>query len=134
MLLIEASDVSGASFDRVVDNSNPVPSPKSQDETATSEEDATDLGERGFLLNLMRKNGLVEGEFTYDDITHLQLTYSGHVWLQDYRRNTAPRRLYRWIGRQFDKVFSSILLPVIAAILTVVLMNFLGISAKEFDQ
>ena len=128
MEYIEASDESGASFDDNIEKmSNFYPSMEPR-EGPTKEKVGMSVSERRFLLAHMHDNNLIKGVFTKDGAMNLHLTYQGHSWLQEYRDNTKLKQAFRWVGRQLDKLFSSIVLPVIAAVVTVLVMKYFGIS------
>lgn len=128
MEYIEASDESGASFDDNIEKmSNFYPSMEPR-EGSTEEKVGMSVSERRFLLAHMHDNNLIKGVFTKDGAMNLHLTYQGHSWLQEYRNNTKLKQAFRWVGRQLDKLFSSIVLPVIAAVVTVLVMKYFGIS------
>ncbi|TLP69029.1 hypothetical protein FEE96_01715 [Parasedimentitalea maritima] len=131
MEFIEASDVSGASFDDSIDNLNATYPTMEPGKGTTEEKIGMSISERDFLLRHMRENNLVKGSFFKNGVSNLHLTYQGHSWLQEYRNNTLPKRALRWAARQTDKIFSSIFLPVVAAIVTVLVMQYLEISPDK---
>ncbi|APG47878.1 hypothetical protein PhaeoP97_02493 [Phaeobacter porticola] len=130
MEFIEASDLSGASFDDGLKKLDARYSTMEPSRDTTEEKLSITIAERDFLLGLMRDEELVNGDFTKDGVSNLQLTYRGHMWLQEYRNNTFYKQAFRWLARQFDKVFSSIFLPVFTAILTVLVMQYLALSPQ----
>ncbi|NOC84961.1 MULTISPECIES: hypothetical protein [unclassified Ruegeria] len=135
MEYIEASDDSGASFDDAAESGNaryPTEEPRLD---TTQNKLGMSISEREFLFRLMRAEDLITGAFMKNGALNIHLTYKGHVWLQEYRQNTLSRRVLRWFGRQLDKLFSSVALPIVAAVLTVFVLDYIGASrGKSVDE
>ncbi len=135
MEYIEASDNSGASFDDTAESGNaryPTTEPR---QDTTQNKLGISIPERDFLFRIMRAEDLITGAFMKNGALNVHLTYKGHGWLRDYRQNTLYKRFLRWSGRQLDKLFSSVALPIIAAVLTVFVLDYIGTSgAKSVDE
>ncbi|MCG7494686.1 DUF2513 domain-containing protein [Thalassobius sp. Cn5-15] len=112
LIHIESADDYGASFD-------------DRDEGASFPYSEVREG-----LRLLRQRDLISGRFTKDGALAVKLTLDGHDYLADMRSDELLSKFVRWLGRQTDKVFSSVVLPVIAAVLTVIVMNYLGLAGK----
>ncbi len=135
MKYIEASDDSGASFDDTAEGGNaryPAMEPR---QDTTQNKLGMSISDRDFLFSLMRAEDLITGSFLKNGALNIHLTYKGHVWLQEYRQNTRTKRFLRWSGRQLDKLFSSVALPILAAVLTVFVLDYVGATGgKSVDD
>ncbi|QIE46789.1 hypothetical protein G5B38_15350 [Pseudohalocynthiibacter aestuariivivens] len=84
--------------------------------------------QRRYSLGIMRDSGLISFSGETFESVHVSLTIIGHAKLEEYRQDKPLRNGLRWLGRQTDKLLSSLVLPIIAAVLTVLALNFLGLN------
>jgi hypothetical protein len=84
---------------------------------------------RRYHFDKMIEQGLVGARNASDSSIDYFLTNEGHERLVWHRKNTPFRILFHWLGDKFDKALTSVVLPIIVSILTIVVLNYFG-----FDQ
>ena len=55
---------------------------------------------------------------------------SGHIRLDWHRNNTRIKRTLRWLSAKIDMALTSVFLPIVVSILTVVAMRTLGLDVN----
>lgn len=81
-----------------------------------------------YHVNQMESRGFLKVTHLADDCYCLELLPMGHERLEFHRNNIWYRRAGRKLGDWFDKATTSILMPIIAAVLTVLVMQYFGIA------
>ena len=103
----------------------------SHDDGPVSRNDVTDK-----QLFIMRDEELIElvNEFGGEGSERVKILPSGHSFLESFRSNTWIRKFGRTIVRWLDKAMTSIFIPILVAIMTVVLINYFGIERSSESQ
>ena len=97
-------------------------------ETILSHDDLTP--EMDYHLGLMRQSGLVIFTHSNELETLVAMQPSGHTRLDWHRNNTPIRRTLRWFSAKIDLALTSIFLPIVMSILTVVAMRTVGLDVN----
>jgi hypothetical protein len=127
---IELSGLSGVEFDNSADQAEAIFGSISEGNTTRSRLGISRDEREGYLDHLFETE-FISGQKYKNGFTNLKLTAKGHDYLSAARKNTLLRRLARFLAKQVDRVFGSIVLPVVAAVITVLVMNYFGLTAPS---
>ena len=86
---------------------------------------------RRYHLERMMENALVGEREGTDASTVFFLTTAGHKRLDWHRQNTPFRKLVRWLNEKIDKALTSVILPIVVSVLTVIVLNYLGLAQNQ---
>ncbi|TCS61457.1 hypothetical protein EDD52_11154 [Primorskyibacter sedentarius] len=53
---------------------------------------------------------------------------SGHEAAEFFRENTWLRRVLKYLGHWTDRLLQSVIVPIVVAVLTVLILNYLGLN------
>ncbi|MCE8547834.1 hypothetical protein KBY25_18610 [Ruegeria pomeroyi] len=84
-----------------------------------------------YHLERMAENGFVNPSVETPEWSTYSLTLLGHDRLEVHRKNTLIRKAARVIGGWIDKAMTSVFLPILVSVLTVLIMNYFGLNEAK---
>jgi hypothetical protein len=81
-------------------------------------------------LDLMFDEKLLDGRRSKDGVENMHLTVAGRRHLYELRRNAWHKKLVRVILSWMDKAMTSIFLPILVSVLTVLMIRYLGLDSE----
>ena len=99
---------------------------KDQIEEYCNNHDLTD-GDR-YHFDKMKNVGLVKEHSAAPESIQIGLTLLGHERLEQHRQNVLWRRFVRLISNVFEKTATSIIVPIVVSVVTVLVMRYLGLE------
>ena len=81
-----------------------------------------------YHFDRMAQSGFVTRTAACAEWSTYELTLQGHERLESFRQNTLLKKIMRLVGGWLDKAMTSIFMPILVAVLTVFIMNYLGLN------
>ncbi|MEG3660812.1 hypothetical protein [Celeribacter halophilus] len=81
-----------------------------------------------YHTELLVNSGCIHEQPVGNQASILKLTMSGHERIKWHRENTVARRILRWIQGFVDGALKSVLTPIIVSVVTVCVLNYLGLN------